>query len=227
MDEWEGNLHKLSNEEGQTNAQRCRARGAVLLNSHHEDGQDEDGGGEHLDEEAAGDAGVGTQRGAGLELSGEESGQHPRGGHSAQELGDEDDDGTDGANGADQDQAQGDGRVKLATRDAEEQPDSDGQGETEADADVQQLGGVGCEDKVLGLRASRVDGVGAAKGEEEEEERADKLGQTGNKVVFGILGQPLGERTTLSHLDGCWCGVLAGLPRKRRVSVIVDQKRRQ
>ena len=60
-----------------------------------------------------------------------------------------------------------------------------------AQRDIQQLGRVGIEGLARGRR--RVDGIGAAEGEEEEHEGADELGQHGDQVVFERLGTAADE----------------------------------
>lgn len=54
----EANACKMADEECETDTDRCNEGGTVLLCGEHEDGEDEQGGQEHLDEEATGDGRV-------------------------------------------------------------------------------------------------------------------------------------------------------------------------
>lgn len=57
---------KLSNKQSETNSQRSHECDLCLLCSEHEDGEDEDEGKEHFDEDTLGDAGAIGKRGVDL-----------------------------------------------------------------------------------------------------------------------------------------------------------------
>lgn len=73
----------------------------MLLGSQHEDGEDELGGKEHLDEEATHNGGAAAKGSLDVEWPWKETSNYARGGHGAEDLGYEDEAGTcpgDGAN---------------------------------------------------------------------------------------------------------------------------------
>lgn len=78
----------------------------MFLRRQHEDGEDEHGGEEHLDEEAAHDGG-GAQRRADLHRGGEERGHDAGGGDAREDFGEEDERAADPADGADEAHAEG------------------------------------------------------------------------------------------------------------------------
>jgi hypothetical protein len=61
--------YELGDEEGEADADGCEERGLVLLGGKHKDGKDEEGGKEHLDEDALRDGGAGAERRADIQLA--------------------------------------------------------------------------------------------------------------------------------------------------------------
>lgn len=171
------NLHELRNEEGQADADRGDEGTAVLLARQHEDGDDELGGEEDLDEEALGDGGAAAERGGDAEGARGQAVDDGGGGDAAEQLGGDHEQEADPVGGARRHHGDGDGRVQHGAADAEEHPRVDGQAEPEGQADVQQPRGrvaVG----------ERVGHVGAPEGEEQEQERPDEFARRGHEVCW-------------------------------------------
>jgi len=168
---------QLRDEEGESDADGGDEGALVLLGREHEDAEDELGGEDHLDEEALHDRCPTAQRRLHRQWTGKHARHERRGRDAAEDLGNEQENPSVIRKGSDDAHAKRDGRVEQTAGNAEEHPGVDGEREAEAQGDILELLRVAA-DLGLALAGGGVDVVrhlGAAEGEEEEEDGADCL----------------------------------------------------
>lgn len=96
----------LADEEGETDGKRCDEGGTVLLNSKHEDGENEHRGHEDLDPESLGDRCTTTEGGGSAKWAGGEAISEGRAGKTTGELSNGKEDTTERGDAADEDECE-------------------------------------------------------------------------------------------------------------------------
>lgn len=189
---------ELGDEKRETDADRGDERALMLLGRKHEDGEDQFGGEEHLDEKTLHDRGATTKRGLDGERAGKHAGDEGGGRHASKKLDDEQQDTSEPGQGTDQAHAEGDGGVEQATADAEEDPGIDSQGEAETQSDVLKLLRVAADlgHALAGGRGDVVSDLSAAECEEKKQRRPNKLAAHGDEMVPEAVGEALEEGQT-------------------------------
>lgn len=191
------NLHHLRNEERQANTDGSDESTAVLLARQHEDGDDQLGREEELDEEALGDAGAAAQRGGDPQGARGEAVDDGGGRDAGEELGGHDEREADPVGGAGEHHGDGDGRVQHGAADAEEDPRVDGEAEPEAQADVE-------EPRRRVAVGERVRHVGPAEREQQEQEGPHELARRGHEVCWGVWHMSINYHFFPLKVVVCW-----------------------
>lgn len=136
------NANHLSDEERQTNTNRCNERRAMLLLGEHEDGKHQLSRQDRLDEDTLDQGRAPSERGPHVEGLGEEMADNHGREHGAEHLRDEETDGSGERDGFDHGHGQGHCRVEETAADAEEDPNVDHEREAEAQGDVEKCGNI-------------------------------------------------------------------------------------
>ena len=128
---------EFCDEQSQAYADGSDEGGFVLFRGEHEDGEDEFGGEEHLDEDAASEGNAGTQARGNGHFAWEKGGDDTRSSHGTEKFSHEGDTGSDPGHAADERETECHGGIEEAAGDAEEDPGIDSQTKAESQAYVE------------------------------------------------------------------------------------------